>query len=316
VIALSWILCALSMAPVTDGVLELRLEGPLEVVSLDGVRVPTRVLAELAPGETITVRVPWLPMDADADPKLQGIDGAGGARVEAVLPAPGLAPGASARRPLPRPVETPARVPMVSWWVFAAGLCAVLAARRRPMAAALIGAVFGAGLWALPQSEPERPVVAVLEVGSSGAWWVHVGTGELEPPASTGLELETRPEGASWEWIVDARDPSLPKRWARASETTALVARSPGPTEVRLDAAANGFEDLNELWRRSPEGEWSRHGSWDVGEPLPPAVGGGLLPTWLRSGASPGAEVWVGRLREAPEGAQEAWVRVILPARD
>ena len=315
-ISLSWVLCALSIAPLNDGVLELRLEGPLEVVSLDGVRVPTRVLAELAPAETLTVRVPWLPVDPDADPELRRVEGAGSARVEAVLSAPALAPEALSRRPLPRPVETPARVPAVGWWVFVGGLFAVLAARRRPMAAALIGAVFGAGLWALPQAEPERPVVAVLEVGTFGAWWVHVGVGELEPPAAAAIELETSPLGASWEWIVDARDPSLLRRLAQASEATALVARSPGPAEVPLGVPANGFKDLDELWRRSPAGEWTRHGSWDVGEPLPLALEGGLLPTWLRSGASPGADVWVGRLREAPEAAQEAWVRVILPAKN
>ena len=57
------------------------------------------------------------------------------------------------------------------------------------------------------------------------------------------------------------------------------------------------------------------HGSWAEGASLPPAQEGGLLPTWLRSGASPGAEVWVGRLLEAPAGSQEAWVRVILPGK-
>jgi hypothetical protein len=231
-----------------------------------------------------------------------------------VHPAPEIAPSAVTRRPLPRPVETPPRVPPVAWWLFAAGLFAVFAARRRPMGAAIIGAAFGVGLTVLPQVEPQRAVVAVLEVGTFGAWWVYVGSGELEPPAGAHPALETRPLGASWEWLVDCNDPARSRRFGRASGETLLVARAPGPPEVALSEAENGFEALQELWRRSAEGEWTRHGAWEQGASLSAAQEGGLLPTWLRSGASPGSEVWVGRLSEAPGPAQEAWVRVIMPA--
>jgi len=313
VTALLCMLCALCAAPSTDGVVELRLEGPLKVVHLDGVRVPTRVIADLGPAETITVRVPWLPVDPGAEPALHFVDGEGSARVEAVHPAPAPAPVAVTRRPLPRPVETPPRVPPVAWWLFAGGIVAVFAARRRPMGAVIVGVLFGVALSALPQVEPERPVVAVLEVGSFGAWWVYVGVGELEPPVGAHPALETRPEGASWEWFVDTSDPARSREFGRASRETSLVARAPGPTEVALSEEANRFQALEELWRRAPTGEWTRHGAWDLGASLPTAREGGLLPTWLRSGASPGTEVWVGRLAEAPGVAQEAWVRVISP---
>lgn len=309
--ALLWMLGALCAASATDGVLELRLEGPLKSVHLDGVRVPTHVIAELEPAETITVRVPWLPVDASAPPALRAVDGEGSARVEAVHPAPKSAPLAVARRPLPRAVETPPRVPPVAWWLFAGGLFAVFAARRRPMGAAIVGAIFGASLSVLPPSAPERPVVASLEVGSFGAWWVYVGVGELELPAGAHPALEARPEGASWEWLVDASDPASSRTFGRANQESSLIARSPGPSLVALSEAENGFAALEEVWRRSPEGEWTSHGAWRLGEPLPGAREGGLLPTWLRSGAPPGREVWVGRLREAPGMAQEAWVRVI-----
>ncbi len=312
--ALLLMLCALCSTRATDGVIDLRLEGPLTAVHLDGVRVPTRVIADLAPAETITVRVPWLPVDPEAEPALRFVDGDGSARVEAVHPAPASAPSAVTRRPLPRPVDTPPRVPPVAWCLFAAGLFAVFAARRRPMGAAIIGAVFGVGLSLLPQGEAQRPAVAVLEVGTFGAWWVYVGGGELEPPAGAHPVLETRPDGASWEWLVDSNDPARSRSFGRASKETLLVARAPGPLELALSEDENGFEPLKELWRRSPQGEWTWHGVWEQGAPIPAAREGGLLPTWLRSGASPGAEVWIGRLSEAPEAVQEAWVRVIMPA--
>lgn len=310
-----WMLCVLfATGSMNDGVLELRLEGPLKAVHLDDVRVPTRVVVDLAPAETITVRVPWLPVDPEAGPALRFVDGDGSARVEAVHPAPSSAPVAVTRRPLPRSVETPPRIPPVAWWLFAGGLFAVFAARRRPMGAAIVGAMFGVVLTVLPQAEAERPTVAVLEVGSFGAWWVYVGVGELEPPLGAHPALETRPEGANWEWLVDLSDPARSREFGRASEETSLIARAPGPLEVSLSEEANGFEALGELWRRSPQGDWTRHGVWDLGAPLPAAREGGLLPTWLRAGASPGAEVWVGRLAEAPGVAQEAWVRIISPA--
>ena len=53
--ALLWLVCALCSPRSTDGVLELRLEGPLAAAHLEGVRVDTRVEADLAPGEVITV---------------------------------------------------------------------------------------------------------------------------------------------------------------------------------------------------------------------------------------------------------------------
>jgi len=311
--ALLWVVFALCGVSSTDGVLELRLEGPLSAVHLDGVRVPTHVIVDLAPAEAITVRVPWLPINPGDEPRLGRVDGEGSARVEVLHPSPELAPPSVMRRPLPRPVGTPPRVPPVAWWLFSGGLLAVFAARRRPIGVALVGALFGLVLVVLPVSAPEKPVVAVLEVGPFGAWWVHVGAGELHPPSGSHPALETRPEGASWEWLVDVSDPASPHGFARTSPGTLLVARAPGPAEVSLSEKGNTFNALQETWRRSSAGEWTRHGVWDHGAPLPAAREGGLLPTWLRAGAPPGAEVWVGRLAEAPPGAQEAWVRLIRP---
>ena len=313
--ALLWMLCAFSGVSSTDGVLELRLEGPLSAVHLDGVRVPVHVIADLAPAEAITVRVPWLPVSPGDEPKLGRVEGGGSARVEALHPAPEPAPKEVAGRPLPRPVGKTPRVPPVAWWLFSGGLLAVFAARRRPMGAAIVGALFGVVLAALPASSPEKPAVAVLEVGDFGAWWVHVCVGELSPPSDTHPALETRPEGASWEWHIDASDPANHREHASAGAGTLLVARSPGPAEVSLGEEGNSFNALHETWRRSPAGEWTRHGAWDPGAPLPAAREGGFLPTWLRAGAPPGSEVWIGRLAEAPPGAQEAWVRLIGPGR-
>jgi hypothetical protein len=314
--ALLWLACALGAARGTDGVLELRLEGPLRAVHLDGVRVPTQVLVELAPAETITLRVPWLPADPSMEPKLRVIEGAGSARVEAIHPAAAMAPIALARRPLPRVADEPVRIPPVGWWLFAAGLIAVCAARRRPLSAVVIGGAFSLALALLPTRREPAPVVAVLEIGEFGAWWVHVGIGELEPPPLAHPALETQPEGANWEWVIEAGDPARPRRVARAGAGTLLVARSPGPEEVRLDAEGNGLESLEAVWRRSAAGEWTYHGDWWRGAALPEAREGGLLPTWLRAGAAPGARVVVGRFAEAPKGADEAWARAIRRSED
>lgn len=309
---LAFALCA---PPSTDGVLEVRLEGPLVAVHLDGVRVPTRVVTDLAPAEAITVRVPWLPVDPTAEPKLRVVEGEGGARVEEIHPAPMAAPGDLSRRPLPRPMETPARIPPVAWWLFVAGLLAVGAARRRPMSAAIVGGAFGLVLTVLPTVSQSAPVVAVLEVGPWGAWWVHVGVGELEPPAAAHPALVTQPVDANWEWVVDASDPARPRRIARANAGTHLIARSLGPVPPEapkfLEEWLSGQGELEEVWRRTEEGDWTYHGTWASGAPLPASGTGELMPTWLRAGATPGAIVWVGRLSEVPQGTDQAWVRVI-----
>ena len=298
-----------------DGVLELRLEGPLVAVHLDGVRVDTRVVAALAPGEAATVFVPWLPLDPTAEPKQPVVEGSGGARIEGVHPAPMTPPSALAQRPLPRPVGIPARIPPAAWWLFGAGLLAVGASRRRPLLAALVGGAFGLAIAAMPAISTRTSVLSVLEVGPEGSWWVHVGDGELEPPADAHLDLDTQPGGASWEWLVDASDPARPRRLARANEGVRLIARSPGPVSPEhpkfLEAWFSSQGDLEEVWRRTAEGAWTHHGAWTSGAPLPAPGTGEMMPTWLRAGATPGAIVWVGRLSEVPQGTDQAWVRVI-----
>jgi hypothetical protein len=310
---------ALFAAPQGDGELELRIEGPLEVLHLDGVRVRTRVLLDLAPSESVTLRVPWLPLDDSVAPQLRVAEGEGNARVEEIHPAPMAAPSALIRRPLPRPVEQAARISATAWWVFAAGLLAVWASRRRPIGALFVGALFGVISCALPQKRALLPAISVLEVGPAGAWWVHVAPERLSPVVGTQLELETVPEGAPWEWVIDAMDPSRPQRLATAGAGTLLVGRSPGPVVTWLDGerGLEGVEalgDWSELWRRSARGEWSQHGPWGPGGELTPSYSGRILPTWLRSGAAPGAQVWLGRLSDAPSGINEAWVRAIWPS--
>ncbi len=321
ILALS-LVCAFFGVAQGDGELELRLEGPLKVLHLDGVRVATRVSLDLAESESVTLRVPWLPVDPSSAPQLRVAEGEGSARVEEIYPAPMKAPEALKRRPLPRPVELPARIPATAWWLFGAGVLAVGAARKRPIAALIVGTLFGFGiLFASPPKPPLLSTVAVLEVGPAGSWWVHVSPSKLSPAAGTQLDLETVPEGASWEWVVDALDPARPKRIASAGTDTLLVARRQGPPISWLDEA-RGIEGVgalgiwSELWRRSGQGEWSHHGAWEPGGAINSPQISGNLPTWLRAGASPGALVWLGKLSDAPSGADEAWVRVIWPAQN
>jgi hypothetical protein len=316
------LLCACLGAAQGDAELELRVEGPLKALQLDGVRVATRVSVDLSESESITLRVPWLPVDPSIAPQLRVTEGEGSARVEEIHAGPIDAPGALKRRPLPRPVELPARIPATAWWLFGAGVLAVCASRKRPISALFAGALFGVGiLFASPPKPPQLPTVAVLEVGPDGAWWVHVAPSQLSPADGTHLELETVPEGAGWEWVIDALDPARPQRIASAGQGTLLVARRPGPVITWLDGergieGAGGLGDWSELWRRSPQGEWSHHGAWEPGSALNSPKSGKNLPTWLRAGASPGALVWLGKLSAAPSGADEAWVRVIWPAQN
>ncbi len=313
------LLCACLGAAQGDAELELRIEGPLQVLHLDGVRVPTRVSVDLAESESVTLRIPWLPVDPLGAPQLRVIEGEGSARVEEIYPATAETPASLKRRPLPRPVELPARIPATAWWLFGAGVLAVFAARKRPISALFVGAFFGVGiLGACPPEAPTLPSVAVLEVGPTEAWWVDVAPAQLIPAANAQLELETVPQGASWEWIIDAVDPARPQRIAKAGQGVLLVARRPGPEITWLDSerGIEGSEALgewSELWRRSSAGEWSHHGPWEPGGSLGAAERGKILPTWLRSGASPGATVWLGKLSEAPSGVNEAWIRVIRP---
>jgi hypothetical protein len=310
-----------------DGELELRLEGPLKVLHLDGVRVATQVLVDLAESESITLRVPWLPVDPSSAPQLRVAEGEGSARVEEIHPAPMRAPEALKRRPLPRPVELPARIPATAWWLFGAGILAVGAARKRPISALLVGALFGVGvLFASPPKRPLLPTVAVLEVGPAGEWWVYVAPSRLVLAVGTQLELETVPEGASWELTIDAMDPARPQRIATAGRGTLLVGRRPGPVVSWLDGepGSRGPRTLgiwSEFWRRSGQGEWSQgawshDGVWEPGSAQNAPQRGRNLPTWLRAGASPGVTVWLGKLSDPPSGVDEAWVRVIWPAQN
>ena len=94
------LLCVCLGAAQGDAELELRIEGPMQVLHLDGVRVATRVSVDLAESESVTLRVPWLPVDPLSAPQLRVIEGEGGARVEEIYPAPAEAPASLKRRPL------------------------------------------------------------------------------------------------------------------------------------------------------------------------------------------------------------------------
>jgi len=315
------LVCAFFGAAQGDGELELRLEGPLKVLHLDGVRVETQVLVDLAPSESVSLRVPWLPVDPSTAPQLRIVEGEGSARVEEIHAAPMEAPEALKRRPLPRPVEFPARIPATGWWLFGAGILAVGAARKRPISALLVGALFGVGvLFASPPKRPLLPTVAVLEVGPAGAWWVHVAPSQLVLAVGTQLELETVPEGASWEWTIDAMDPARPQRIATAGRGTLLVGRRPGPV-ISWPGGVGALGSWSEFWRRSGQGEWSQgewshDGVWEPGSAQNAPQRGRNLPTWLRAGASPGVTVWLGKLSDPPPGVDEAWVRHIWPAQN
>ncbi|MDP6762550.1 MAG: hypothetical protein QF903_16080 [Planctomycetota bacterium] len=300
------------------GVHELRLEGPLGAVVLEGSGWRTSVVGEVGPGEVCTLVVPIVAGDAPRGaapgaPLLSPADGAGDAVLTpAIAAAPewDALPAGLRRRTLP-PVA--ARLPGPGA-AHLALLCAVavliLAAWRRTPAALALGLAGALACFVLPQRPPQPSAVEVLEGdGASGRWLVvrgAVGTLELSPdrpgwcesiPASAKRRLEVTLDGGP--------------HWALEGEGLALYSLAEAGRLGRLDPERNELADLASVWRRDGAGRWSAHGPWGHDEALPAAVeGGGEPPGWLVSVLPQGVGITVGRA-EAGAAGTPRWVRWI-----
>jgi len=282
--------------------------GPSESLAVETAGGTTHLDPGLGPGERLELVVPFafpsvLCAAPPADPLRAG-DAAGeaSARWSGWLPAGQAPPVPLGLRARPRPPYggEPPRAGAVELLLAAAGALGVLACRRRPLAALLVGA--GATLalagW-LRRRDPPGPQACqrVLEgeLGTRTWWCVDVGSWlaleaesalALRPhPAGRRVELEpARAAGGSWRWTA-----RVERGWLDAARPCEPGLRALAPT-------CNGWGPIARAWTRpAGGGAWLDHGAWELGEPLGPGVPG-TPPGWLASGAPPGRGVLVARL--------------------
>ncbi|MEM9382895.1 MAG: hypothetical protein AAGB93_23290 [Planctomycetota bacterium] len=325
------------------------------VVSADA-GAPLRIEADLGPGETRSSRAwIAAPVDRVAfgveivvealDPP--EVDGAGAAeRVRVALdearsPRDPVRDALTARaRPALR--EPARRAPLfeallVAW--VAMVLVTSLGGRlgpSRPALAAFAGLAAGglgaAGAWALDRTVPlgESPRVSVHEgqVSDAGeARWIRVdraaGAQEWGTAGKARADRVSVPDGA----VVEVRlFCGRPEDAGSGADDRVRVTASGGAhvdvvrgTESGLRGLrreVNTWGDLEAAWRRAPDGTWTAHGPWALGEPLPAEREGAGPPGWALLGLAPGVEAFVGRAAGSPQGASlaggaaEGWVRV------
>ncbi len=282
------------------------LAGPLdELVLREPGGSSTTVSTGLGPGARVTIDVPLsaTPVELARRATIETRPPGGRCELEVIAEtdwdARWLALPAGLRARTRPAVESDVRVPtIVEASVLGATLLAVLALRRRAIAALLAGLAGAALVTVLPPPEPGAPPAAISLEGdaASGRWLLveaRVDELELSPPGP--LRLEVEPAGAALAFRVELRA-SEPDRWLvrAAGSRLARVDDLPTPGE-RFSPESNGLLDLSACWVRSSDGSWTEHGPWSRGEPLPPAIGQAAPPGWLASGLPPGLRVMVGR---------------------
>lgn len=297
------------------------LAGPLEHAALtteDGSR--TCIDGVLRAGERRVLRAPFAAGRTSPAREPQVVDGGAGVVFESWEPdSPGplaALPGALRARVRPPVAAGEVRVPLPVWAILVGAFWAGLGLRRKPYVALVVGLAGALGTsWLLARlARPTGAPVRVLEGLASGVPWLRVdaGTGELR--LSEGSErLETEPAWAPLEFAVTLGGDAGERVSARAPEGTALYALAAlEPGERAFEARGNTWGALVESWVRSPSGEWSAHGRWARGTPLPaPAAAGTAPPGWLASGLPQGTGVLIGRLAPGSfgEGDGPTWVR-------
>ncbi|MAF67085.1 MAG: hypothetical protein CMJ84_15685 [Planctomycetes bacterium] len=317
---------------------ELRLEGPLEGVSIEGgAGWTTRVVGELGAGEGRTLRVPVVTADAppraaapmpvlvprseDADP------GADAALAPALFAPPdwdGL-PDGLRRRALPplRASRAGAGTPRLA--LLAAAAVLSLAFWRRTPVALAAGLVAGMACFVLPERPPPRVAVEVLEGDGASGRWLRVrgavASLELEPgssgwcesvPASSERRLEvTLAGGPRWSLVGEGLALYALEEHALEEhvleETALLEAGELGG----LGPERNDLEDLAAVWRRDGAGRWTFHGPWERGTALPAPDAGEDAPDppgWLISALPQGVGISVARSAAGAEGVPR-WAR-------
>jgi len=305
------LLCALALLALGDGNrlwwLEVEARGPLEEFTLDcGADGTTRVRGPFLAGERrlsvpVPLRVPLgieglsaaaLPRAREAGVRVLGWSAeqpeAAFAREARTLLARGRPPVGAA----------PARAGRAEA-LLALGLLPLLVRLRRRAVWAGAVALLAGGflLWRTTQARPRAVAVELLEadLGAGRALLVRGAYASL-PLGRT--RLEARPDGVALFFDVPS-DGGGGRVQAPGVELHQLERAA--PPELLVTGAS---ESLEAVWVRTPRGEWSAHGPWRRGTPLPPAVPGGAAPPgWLTGALPPGVGILVGR-----KGA-DGWLR-------
>lgn len=297
------VLGALALLALGDGNrlwwLEVEARGPLAEFTLDcGADGTTRVRGPFLAGERrLTVPVP-----ARVPLGLEGLSAAAlpRAREEGVrvlgwsAEQPEAAFAREARSLLARgrpPVESaPARSGRAEALLALCLLPLLVRLRRRAAGAAALALLAGGFLlWRSAQARPGAHAVELLEadLASGRALLVRGAHGALNLGRT---RLEARPDGVALAFDLVADGSAGEVRADGAGlfqlEPWALPALAPTGSDESLEA----------VWVRTARGEWSAHGPWRRGTPLPAVVPGGVAPPgWLTGALPPGVGILVAR---------------------
>jgi len=313
----------------------VELAGPLERVELDFPESSGATLElRLSKGERRTLTLPLAaPGGApQAIPEVRAIGG-GTARFAGWLQSDvarlaqeweRLPPGLRLRPRPPAPESRGAPEPPAAALLLAcAGFLLALRWRSRAIRALSIGALAASAVFAAASRRaPVRTILRLLEGdGASGSWIAVVAAREhLSVQPSPALRVQTQPARAALR--VRVSQPRGELLWSLEAARTTIY-----QTEVLelasgalTRAGPNRLGALAAAWVREADGEWTRRGRWELGEPLPgPLPGAGDPPGWINPALPLGTGILIGELDPAPSGAEqaygeprvEAWVRVV-----
>lgn len=288
---------------------DVELVGPVANVVLEVAHQGrTRILGDLAAGETRHVSVPIaLVSDAtksapsvsfDEGSAEQGVTGRarflawrGGASPLEVVP--------SSLRARARPalLETNASVSRAAPLVLVVAACLVLALRRRPLVALVVALAAALVLFPLV-AQPERDAnsaVTLFDGDLETSVWRRVDAAFdvlLVPQGIDEFELWTEPAAVPVTWTTPL-DPKEPWR-AEAHGARLFLASVFNGGEGRVTRAKNALVPFDQVWLRD-EGEWSAHGAWGTGGPLPGASDPSSPPGWLASNLPQGVTFLIAR---------------------
>ena len=293
-------------------IVELELAGPCEEIVIDcGADGSTRLVGPFLSGEErrlalpVPLRVPLggaslgaLPLPAA---RVLPAGSSGSARVLSfVSEQPGELQGSvrgllAATRPPVAAATVRARAS--AFLGLAAAFVLGLAARRRALVqAGLLGAgavaCFLLGSRSQERAEPVRVLEADLELPSA-----LLVTGAREEIELGSARVEVVPEGSALALVL-AQDLSGS---ARASGASLYALESVSPP--RLAPTSNDHAPLSDVWIRRASGEWTFHGEWPRGAPLPSERSGSPPPGWLASGLPQGRTCLLAR------AASGEWLR-------
>ena len=311
---------SLEVAAVQDpvGIVEVELVGPCPNTTLSAGFESTRLDLHLKAGETRRFEAPYLSrvrLGGDgATPRLRAAILSRGTRLS---PESGESPPdweqlplALQSRSLPtlkvtRPVVGSTRL----IWM-AAALLLVLALRRRPWAAAAVGAGAAALVFWLPEPVVEGHSVRVLEGDVESGRWLEVrgARDSLALPDPAVGWLRHLPQNRELELVAVESDSEL--GWTASARGARVYHLRELPGLRAPTRAESGGHRFEEAWLREATGTWQALGPWAPGAPLPQSIpSAGAPPGWLVAGLPQGVPILVGHLADGLE--RDAWMRLV-----